>query len=55
MRRLVFTAAVLASSVSGTLAAFVPAAHASGACVNVHLNVNGQDLVNQQQCVEAPQ
>lgn len=50
MRRLAVAIAVTITSLVGGIAAFAPAAHADS-CVSVHLNVNGQDVVNQTQCL----
>jgi hypothetical protein len=51
MRRILAIAAVAASAAAG-LFAFAPTANAAGqACVNAHVVVNGQDVVNQASCV----
>jgi len=50
MRRIIASAVLAAASLGGSLVVFTPAAHADS-CVSVHLNVNGQDVVNQTQCL----
>jgi type 1 fimbria pilin len=55
MRRSIIAVALAVSGLSGAGLLVAGSAHADGACVTAHVNINGSDVVNQTQCTpDAP-